>query len=117
MALGNGGKKIFSNRKDLEDFLERRAYFYPEWSKRLINWLAVSYELPEVEKSASIVLETTFPFTLYRADAGRGRQRSGAGRLIADFLMLIASQGSIQVFLPAVSYQSLVDETCFSSKN
>jgi hypothetical protein len=50
MARGIDGTKILSNRKDREDFLERLADLCPEWSEILINWLAVSDELPEVEQ-------------------------------------------------------------------
>ena len=50
MARGIDGTKIFSNRKDREDFFERLADLWPEWSEILINRLAVSDELREVKK-------------------------------------------------------------------
>ena len=50
MGRSIDGTKILSNRKGREDFLERLADLCPEWSEILINWLAVSDELPEVEK-------------------------------------------------------------------
>jgi hypothetical protein len=37
MDRGIDGTKIFSNRKDREDFLERLADLSPEWSEILIN--------------------------------------------------------------------------------